>query len=1014
MGRRRLPPSTLVTRAMSLLAACLSVAHPAPAFELKTHSRISEAAYQRSVLSGDYLERELGLPPGTLFRPLFGLPQSPETLIREGSRREDDLNLISQQPVRVRHHFYDPLHDRPLSAPHVGGLGFRAPDWALEMPEAISGQDFSWRDARRSLRDALTAEFSATREREMARTFLTLGHVIHLIQDMAVPEHTRNDWHAGLVPPLFPAGTPSIFEGHINRTVDGFLLAGYPPPRFDRLRDFWATGDGRGLAEFTNRNFVSKDTTFETFEEGAVGRDRRTGHVYASPQLHLALREDADITTLHDPPRGLTGLMTFFLRHVDDRVTGEVHEKRRMVSLSLFDAALTRRGAQPIFTVNRYTVEDAASLLLPRAVGYSAALLDHFFRGRLGLDFDPEPASEDLSILTIRNRSTEPLGPGTLSLYVDDADGRRTPVPGTTVQVSGLVAPEQPITSLAVQRTLEGQRLTAVYEGRLGEEEGAVVGKVRQGVEVEQIFRGANDWMLRTADGVFPLGLGSDPHIVKWGDRDNTLLAQTFLGGRNMLLQAYRINRAEGSRRVPLKPGPTPLTPVVDLAPLGPSVTLGRPLDLGTRVTYTRSEDYTQHLVTVKGFLTLACDPEDPRKCWTVDHGITGAETSTPFSQVFGFTRSFPLVMDPELPFDAPFSWFLNEVFLNRDGDILGLLEVRLTTPPFIRVPIWRHNGPRVEPSGIEATPVVLFSPSPHVFTFVVNLTQGRVVAKSSEDFVSLTFRTVNHLAAADVEILVSGPGGSGPQWYQGNLTGTDDPGGGNVLGTFESRSGSLQWGTLGLHRPEFAAAGFLTAPRIAARTTSLPTAVSIYAPPSTSVPSEFREKSLGIVQNIATDFDVDPTNVLAITDVVRSSGPDEGYTILGWWDSMDVERWRPFQWYPLSRRLTPLAGIDLPANLETFVSLLGANQSAALLRAEVTLQPSRERVRTTRLVTPSREIVLTGDVTSRYRLLEPHWLYGVDDLRFHRLDAGLTALSFPRPLVAGPRFGAYHIVGGR
>ena len=1009
-GRRRAVKMWWLA-ATGLVAPTFSLS-PGLSYELKTHEQISTAAFSRSILSGTYLEEQIALASPELLGP-GRLRLHLRDWLTLGSQREDDLNLISWQPVRVRHHFYDPLYDRPLSAPQVGALGSRAPDWALEDPATISGQEFSWRDARRSFHNALTAEFPTVREVDLARTFLTLGHVIHLIQDMAVPEHTRNDWHAGLLNPIFPAGTPSIYERRVDQRIRDLALTGYPPPRFDQLRHFWSTGDGRGLAEFTNRNFISKDTNFEALEEGAVGRDRRTEHVYPSPRLRLALREDVDVAALPGLPQGLAGRVTFFGHVGDDRLTGEALQNPRLTSFSIFDAALERRGARPIFTVNRYTVDAAAGLLLPRAVGYSAALLDYFFRGRLELEFDPEPVNEDLAILTMVNRSPEPIGPGTLALYADQADGRRVPVPGTTVELSASVAPDQPITSLTVQRTLEGQRLTAVYQGRLGHEAEAVVGKVRDGVEVEQIFRGATDWMLRTADGVFPLGLGTGPSIVKWGDRDNTLLAQTFLGGRNMLLQAYRINRAEGSRRVPLRSGPIPLTPpVVDLAPLGPAVTLGRPLDLGTRVTYTRSEDYAQHLVTVKGFLTLACDPEDPKVCWTVDHGITGAETSTPFSQVFGFTRSFSLVMDPELPVDAPYSWFVNDVFLNRDGDILGLLEVRLTTPPLIWVPIWRHNGPRVEPSDTEAAPVVLFSPSPHVFVFVVNLTRGQVVAKSSEDVVSLTFRTVNHFAAADVEILRTSPNASGLIFYQGNLAGTDDPGGG-VLGTFESRSGSPHWEMLGLHRPEFAAAGFATAPRVVARTASLPTAVSIRAFPFSGLPPEFEGKSLGIVQNLATDFDIDPS-VLAIAEMARSSGADEGYAVLGWWDSMNVERWRPVQWYPLAGRVVPMAGVDLPTDLESFVSLAGANQSAALLRAEVTLQPSRQRVRTTRLVTPTREVTIAGDVTSKYRLLEPNWLYGLEDLRFHRLDSGLTALTFPRPLVPGPADGSYHVRGGR
>jgi hypothetical protein len=35
------------------------------------------------------------------------------------------------------------------------------------------------------------------RERYMAETFLTLGHVLHLLQDMAVPAHTRDDFSIG-------------------------------------------------------------------------------------------------------------------------------------------------------------------------------------------------------------------------------------------------------------------------------------------------------------------------------------------------------------------------------------------------------------------------------------------------------------------------------------------------------------------------------------------------------------------------------------------------------------------------------------------------------------------------------------------------------------------------------------------------------------------------------------------------------------------------------------------------
>ncbi|HXG15758.1 MAG TPA: hypothetical protein VNK50_05885, partial [Calidithermus sp.] len=809
----------------------------------------------------------------------------------------------------------------------------------------------------------------------------------------------------------FPAGTPSVFERHIDKSIGGLPLTGYPPPRLDHLRHFWASGDGRGLAEFTNRNFVSKDTAFEALEEGAVGRDRRTGHVYPSPRLRLDLRDDPDIATLPGSPHGLAGRMTFFGNDVDDRVTGDVRRNDRMVSFSLLDAFLMHRGASPLFTVNRYTVEAAAAMLLPRAVGYSAALLDHFFRGRLELGFAPEPISDDLSLLTVRNRSPEALGPGTLTLYAEAADGRRTAVPGTTLQVSGPVAPDQAITSVAVQRTLEGQRLVAVYEGRLGHEEGAVVGKVREGVEVEQIFRGANDWMLRTADGVFPLGLGSEPHIVKWGDRDNTLLTQTFLTGRDMRLQAYRINRAEGSRRVPLRPGPTPLAPpVVDLVPLGDPVTLAPRIDLGTHLTYTRTEDWVQDLLTVRASYTVedCAIPIPLPTCSVKSKAVDGVALSTPFARLFGFTRSFPLVLDPALPADAPFSWFVTDVFLDRDGRILALVEVRLTSP-LLTVPIWRrHDDGEVRPSSDQVL-LPLFSPLPHVFVFVVDLTQRRVTAKSCEDAVNVTFQTATRFTAVDIVARVDGMSDPGPYVLPGTLSSTGEPISGAVIATLESTGGTTHWDLQGLHRPELRRAGFVSAPRIVSEVQTLQAALLDPFPHKAD-----EDHILAVVQVVRTTFDVDPTDVQAIAEVVRSSGAEEGYTILGWWDSRNVERWRPVQWYPLRAQVVPLAGVSLPTDLESFVSVAGANETGALLRAEVTLQPSRERVRTTRLVTRSREIVLAGDVVGQYRLLEPHWLYGVNDQRFHRLDAGLTTLPFPRPLVAGPEFGAYHVAGGR
>ncbi len=711
MGRHLAPLAGLTIRATTLLV-CLCAIESAGAFELTTHERISEAAFRTSVLGGDYLERELALAPGRLLRGIFSETRSPEGWIREGSQREDDLNLISWQPVRVRHHFYDPVYDRPLSAPGVGALGSRAPDWALEMPEAISGQEFSWRDARRAFHNALTAEHPTDREVNLARTFLTLGHVIHLIQDMAVPEHTRNDWHAGLLGPVFPAGTPSIFEKHIKDRESKFALDTYSPPRFDQLRHFWATGDGRGLAEFTNRNFLSKDTAFETFEEGAVGRDRRTGHVYPSPQLRLGLREDVDITTLPNPPRGLSGPVTFYLRDVDDRITGEVLENRRMISLSLFDAELRRRGAEPIFTVNRYVVDDAASLLLPRAVGYSAALLDYFFRGRLDGDVvAPDPTQPDQVRFDGHNGSPERLD-GTLTLYGEDVTGTRTPLTPVDLGADLTVraGAGEAVRSALFRASSGAERFVAVYQGRLGNETpgvdpgrdpGAVIGKVVGGVRVEQIFSDGTEWRIRTSKGVFGFApaLGTaDYELVKWGDARDLFVARTRFGPAEAnRVDAYRVLREANS--VDLRTGGSGAAARVLIEPAG-SATLPREgIPTGVSVDFRQTSIHRQTLIKNDTLVTLEC-VTDPVTGLRGNREAAREERPgqilAPPASVVQFARRFPLVLDPAHLFGGvepvpDYTWFLTDVTVDPAGRILAVVLVTGLVPAVepVTVPVW-------------------------------------------------------------------------------------------------------------------------------------------------------------------------------------------------------------------------------------------------------------------------------------------------------------------------------------
>src|SRR5258707_1141109 len=126
---------------------------------------------------------------------------------------------------------------------------------------------------------------------------------------------------------------------------------------------------------------------------------------------------------------------------------------------------------------------DYAERLVPRAVTYSTALIDYFFRGRMAA-FGNDVA------LTIQNGSEEAMN-GTFPLYYDDANDARRPVPGASWTQS--LGPNAFVTDLRVTTPTspapkELGKYMLVFRGALGSETDAVVGKQ---VAIESVQRPA-------------------------------------------------------------------------------------------------------------------------------------------------------------------------------------------------------------------------------------------------------------------------------------------------------------------------------------------------------------------------------------------------------------------------------------------------------------------------------------------------------------------------------------------
>jgi hypothetical protein len=378
-----------------ILVASISSAF---AYDDLTHNQITKEAYKTSVLHAGYLGN-LGMSETDKFdvsdistngnmiddedNNLVN-DGSPLGWLREGSIDEDNLDLPT---IRFRHHFFNPIDGSGLHFT-VSAIfpitGYPAPSWGLEDDATYAEQQYSIKHARDYFYKGLTMTTKKDRDHNIALTFRTLGQVIHLLEDMAQPQHTRNDPHGGFFglglpfPQIF--GQLSRYEAYVNRkdTRNTFAYSGYPVVAFNDYRSYFAASGGEGISQFSNRNFVSQGTNFTRLEQGnhALG--------FPEPTLDLDNTHDELIQATDIDGNPVSGVMTFFGNTIADNYTGDTSAQNdKMTTYSLFDQDLIKRYKDPTFTLNDRNYNAAANILLPRAVGYSAGLLNYFFRGQI-------------------------------------------------------------------------------------------------------------------------------------------------------------------------------------------------------------------------------------------------------------------------------------------------------------------------------------------------------------------------------------------------------------------------------------------------------------------------------------------------------------------------------------------------------------------------------------------------------------------------------------------------------
>lgn len=242
--------------------------------------------------------------------------------ILTGAREEDT-------PTRWLNHFYDPVHNIGLK-----GVYSSAKSWA-ENPGKQSSYALGDQSWQRALDDY--------KNDDKKKAFIELGHVLHLIADMSVPAHTRNDVH------VMPGDS---YEQFLKNNWDSATAGIVNKSVVKNISSLSSAFDA--LANYSNNNFYSDDTVEDSeykkiFVEDYEKTKANDGKIWWLARSNI----NGGVNYLYKEDR-TSGWGDIWNQNYSDGV-----QKKTMDS--------------SVIIINH------TSLLVPEAVGYSAGVIKLFF-----------------------------------------------------------------------------------------------------------------------------------------------------------------------------------------------------------------------------------------------------------------------------------------------------------------------------------------------------------------------------------------------------------------------------------------------------------------------------------------------------------------------------------------------------------------------------------------------------------------------------------------------------------
>ena len=470
------------------------------------HMRITTSASGASDGLQKLLGENLESQTLTASQPQISGSFAPITWLAQGSYFEDEQVYYMIPHQRCLDHFYTVIPERTpgqvigltdWSEPAIIGGLFSTHTtnsfvWAskngIKGPYLIGTNVYRWEDARNYEFAALTSTNQSDRNENMALMLYTLGHILHLNQDLTSPDHVRNDNHYSKAW-IEDYGKANYTK---NQNLQWFAAPAnhgwsyWQSQGFTNLLNFWDTGKYAcsssdalvqeaagniklGLAEFCNGNFLGEDALYNE----AIGSD--VIHSFPFPSLYSG-------TTFPSIRSHLAaGTVTSFLKDGKPinriAISKTIHDGIPITHHSVLNylgAVFPRKAAQiakVAITVNDSSVlQDYHNILIPKAVEYSTGILDYFFRGTMDVTVSWGGTNAPNFTNTVLNTSGQDFHGGTFYVLLETNQVRSILLETNLADV--LMDPDASFTNgTSLDILCDGQptnKLLLVYQGTIG------------------------------------------------------------------------------------------------------------------------------------------------------------------------------------------------------------------------------------------------------------------------------------------------------------------------------------------------------------------------------------------------------------------------------------------------------------------------------------------------------------------------------------------------------------------